>query len=204
MKEEIQQSQGNTGNHGGGVFAWGGKACEKAQIAAKRPLCQRKTGGGLEKGLATLWRGKRITKKAYAGRGQTTKWEIPINNSNKMINLKQFEVWFITGSQHLYGPETLKQVAVHSQEIAKAFNAAPAIPVKVVFKPVLTTPDAVTALCQEANNAPKCIGLITWCHTFSPSKMWINGLKAACANRWRICTRNTIAIFRGRPLTWIS
>ena len=95
----------------------------------------------------------------------------------KMIDLKQLEVWFITGSQHLYGPETLKKVAAHSQEIAKAFNAAPAIPVKVVFKPVLTTPDAVTALCQESNNAPKCIGLITWCHTFSPSKMWINGLK---------------------------
>ena len=94
-----------------------------------------------------------------------------------MINLKQFEVWLITGSQHLYGPETLKQVAAHSQEIAKALNAAPAIPVKVMFKPVLTTPDAVTTLCQEANNAPRCIGLITWCHTFSPSKMWINGLK---------------------------
>jgi L-arabinose isomerase len=95
-----------------------------------------------------------------------------------MVNLRQFEVWFITGSQHLYGPQTLKQVAVHSQEIAKTINAAPAIPVKVVFKPVLTTPDAVTALCQEANNSLKCIGLITWCHTFSPSKMWINGLKS--------------------------
>ena len=94
-----------------------------------------------------------------------------------MINLKQLEVWFVTGSQHLYGPETLKQVATHSQEIAKALSAAPAMPVKVVFKPVLTTPDAVTELCQAANNAPKCIGLITWCHTFSPSKMWINGLK---------------------------
>jgi L-arabinose isomerase len=95
----------------------------------------------------------------------------------KIPNLKSFEVWFITGSQHLYGPETLKKVAAHSQEIAKAFNDTPAIPVKVVFKPVLTTPDAVTALCQEANIAPRCIGLITWCHTFSPSKMWINGLK---------------------------
>ena len=95
-----------------------------------------------------------------------------------MFNLKQFEVWFITGSQHLYGPETLKQVAVHSQEIAKAFNVALAIPVKVVFKPVMTTPDDITALCQEANHAPRCIGLVTWCHTFSPSKMWINGLKA--------------------------
>lgn len=94
-----------------------------------------------------------------------------------MINLKKLEVWFVTGSQHLYGPETLKQVAKHSQEIARALDAAAAIPVKVVFKPVLTTPDAITALAQEANNASNCIGLITWCHTFSPSKMWINGLK---------------------------
>jgi L-arabinose isomerase len=94
-----------------------------------------------------------------------------------MVDLKQFEVWFATGSQHLYGPKTLKQVAVHSQEIAKTLNAAPCIPVKVVFKPVLTKPDAVTALCQQANNAPRCVGLIIWCHTFSPSKMWINGLK---------------------------
>jgi L-arabinose isomerase len=93
------------------------------------------------------------------------------------INLKQFEVWFVTGSQHLYGPETLKAVALHSQEIAKALNVAPAIPVKVVFKPVLVSPDAITTLCQSANNAKNCIGLITWCHTFSPSKMWINGLK---------------------------
>ncbi len=94
-----------------------------------------------------------------------------------MNNLKKLEVWFVTGSQHLYGPEALKQVARHSQEITKALNVVPAIPVKIVFKPVLTSPDAVTALCQEANNAPNCIGLVTWCHTFSPSKMWINGLK---------------------------
>jgi L-arabinose isomerase len=93
------------------------------------------------------------------------------------INLKQSEVWFVTGSQHLYGPETLKAVAAHSQEIAKALSAALAIPVKVVFKPVMTTPDDITALCQTANNAAKCIGFINWCHTFSPSKMWINGLK---------------------------
>ncbi len=94
-----------------------------------------------------------------------------------MINLKQSEVWFVTGSQHLYGPEVLKKVAAHSQEIAKAFGAAPAIPVKVVFKPVMTSPDAITELAREANSTPACVGLITWCHTFSPSKMWINGLK---------------------------
>ena len=93
------------------------------------------------------------------------------------INLKQSEVWFVTGSQHLYGPETLKAVAKHSQEIAQALNKASAIPVKVVFKPVMVSPDAITELCQQANNAAKCIGLVTWCHTFSPSKMWINGLK---------------------------
>jgi L-arabinose isomerase len=94
-----------------------------------------------------------------------------------MENLKKFEVWFVTGSQHLYGPKTLAEVAKHSQEIAAAFNTSSAFPVQVVFKPVMTTPDSIFALCQEANNAPACIGLITWCHTFSPSKMWINGLK---------------------------
>jgi L-arabinose isomerase len=96
------------------------------------------------------------------------------------INLKQFEVWFVTGSQHLYGPETLKKVTKHSQEITKVFNASSAIPVKVVFMPVMVTPEAITGLCQQANNAKSCIGLITWCHTFSPSKMWINGLKQLC------------------------
>ncbi|MEO7191362.1 MAG: L-arabinose isomerase [Vicinamibacterales bacterium] len=93
------------------------------------------------------------------------------------INLKPFEVWFVTGSQHLYGPATLRAVARHAQEIARALNLSPVIPVKVVFKPVLVSADAVTTLCQEANHTPACIGLITWCHTFSPSKMWINGLK---------------------------
>ncbi|HEX7651872.1 MAG TPA: L-arabinose isomerase [Verrucomicrobiae bacterium] len=114
------------------------------------------------------------------------------------INLKQYEVWFVTGSQHLYGPETLKAVAVHSQEIAKALNAAPAIPVKVVFKPVMVSPDAITELCQLANNAAKCIGLVTWCHTFSPSKMWINGLKQL---RKPICHLHTQY---NRDLPWSS
>jgi L-arabinose isomerase len=94
-----------------------------------------------------------------------------------ITDLKRLEVWFMTGSQHLYGPETLKKVAVHSQEISSALNAANAIPVKVIFKPVLKTPEEVFALCQQANQTRQCIGLITWCHTFSPSKMWINGLK---------------------------
>jgi L-arabinose isomerase len=93
-----------------------------------------------------------------------------------MIDLKQNEVWFVTGSQHLYGPKTLEQVAEHSREIAAALDASKHIPVKVVFKPVLTTPDAIRELCLEANSSKNCIGLITWMHTFSPAKMWIAGL----------------------------
>lgn len=94
-----------------------------------------------------------------------------------MIDLKKLEVWFVTGSQHLYGEETLKQVAAHSTEISKALDASSAIPVRVVFKPVLKTPDEIYALCQEANTAVNCIGIVAWMHTFSPAKMWIGGLK---------------------------
>src|SRR5690242_13699232 len=93
------------------------------------------------------------------------------------IDLNQFEVWFVTGSQHLYGPETLEQVAEHSRAIARAFDESQHIPVKVVFKPVLKTPDEIARLSQEANTAQNCIGLMTWMHTFSPAKMWIAGLR---------------------------
>jgi L-arabinose isomerase len=95
-----------------------------------------------------------------------------------MIDLKQFEVWFLTGSQHLYGPETLEEVAEHSQEIVQGLSHAEKIPVNVVFKPVLTTPEAIRQVCLEANSAQNCVGLITWMHTFSPAKMWIAGLNA--------------------------
>ena len=93
-----------------------------------------------------------------------------------MIDLKQYEVWFVTGSQHLYGPKTLETVAEHSREIAGALDASAHIPVQIVFKPVLTTPDAIRALCLEANSTKNCVGLVTWMHTFSPAKMWIAGL----------------------------
>ena len=94
-----------------------------------------------------------------------------------MTTTHDCEIWFVTGSQHLYGPETLKQVAADSSEIAAALGASGAIPAKVVFKPVLVSPESVSELVMAANNTPACIGLIVWCHTFSPSKMWINGLK---------------------------
>jgi len=93
-----------------------------------------------------------------------------------MLDLRQNEVWFVTGSQHLYGPKTLETVAEHSGEIAAFLSASAQIPVQVVFKPVLTTPDAIRELCLEANSEKKCVGLITWMHTFSPAKMWIAGL----------------------------
>jgi L-arabinose isomerase len=93
-----------------------------------------------------------------------------------MIDLKEYEVWFVTGSQHLYGPKTLETVAEHSQEIAAALEVSPHVPIRVVFKPVLTTPKAIRELCQEANSTRACVGLVTWMHTFSPAKMWIAGL----------------------------
>ena len=93
-----------------------------------------------------------------------------------MIDLKGYEVWFVTGSQHLYGPKTLEEVAEHSREIVAALGASKEIPVQVVFKPVLTTPDAIRELCLEANSTKSCVGLVTWMHTFSPAKMWIAGL----------------------------
>ena len=92
-----------------------------------------------------------------------------------MIDLTHYEAWFITGSQHLYGPETLEQVAQHSQQIAEALGSA--LPIKIVYKPVLTGPDGITQLVREANTTENCVGLIAWMHTFSPAKMWINGLK---------------------------
>src|SRR5580658_11157853 len=95
-----------------------------------------------------------------------------------MLKLSQLQVWFVTGSQHLYGEKALAQVAAHSQQIAASLNADQSMPVGIVFKPVQTTPEEVRSLCREANNASKCIGLILWMHTFSPAKMWISGLKS--------------------------
>ena len=93
-----------------------------------------------------------------------------------MIDISQKEVWFVTGSQHLYGDEALQQVASHSEEVAKALNNSSHVPLKIVYKQLLTTPDEITQLMLEANSSQVCIGLIAWMHTFSPAKMWITGL----------------------------
>jgi L-arabinose isomerase len=94
-----------------------------------------------------------------------------------MLHLQTLEVWFVTGSQHLYGEETLQTVAEHSKTIAEALDRAAGIPVRVLFKPVVTTPEAVLKVCQAANVDANCIGILAWMHTFSPAKMWIRGLQ---------------------------
>jgi L-arabinose isomerase len=95
-----------------------------------------------------------------------------------MKDLKISEVWFVTGSQHLYGPAALGQVRSHAESIAVALGRQPEIPVSVVFKPLVTTPEEIRALCREANHSMDCVGLILWMHTFSPAKMWITGLRS--------------------------
>src|SRR5687768_7342952 len=94
----------------------------------------------------------------------------------KVTDRKTQELWFLTGSQHLYGDETLQAVARNSQAIAEALNRSGKLPAQVVWKPVLTGPDAILEVCQAAGAAPECVGVITWMHTFSPAKMWIAGL----------------------------
>lgn len=93
-----------------------------------------------------------------------------------MIDLKEFEFWFLTGSQDLYGQETLDQVAKDSQEMVKGIAADSIIPCKLIWKPTLLTPEAICSTIEEANADKKCAGLILWMHTFSPAKMWIQGL----------------------------
>ncbi len=93
-----------------------------------------------------------------------------------MKNLSSPEIWFVCGSQHLYGPGPLAQVAENAGKIAATFAASARLPLKTVFKPVVTTPDEITGLCIAANADGNCAGLILWMHTFSPSKMWIRGL----------------------------
>jgi len=93
-----------------------------------------------------------------------------------MKNLPTSEIWFVCGSQHLYGPGPLAQVAANAKEVADSLSGSKRIPYKIIFKALLTTPDEITNVCVEANSSPTCAGLILWMHTFSPSKMWIRGL----------------------------
>lgn len=107
-----------------------------------------------------------------SGAGQGTR------PTGRLFDPSDLEAWFVTGSQHLYGEETLAQVGEHSREMARRLSESRQIPVKVVSKPVMTTAEAMHQLALEADSAKNCIGLITWMHTFSPAKMWIPALKA--------------------------
>jgi len=95
-----------------------------------------------------------------------------------MTDLKKLEAWFVTGSQELYGSETLEKVAAHSREMAQWLTRSPKIPLSIVFKPVVTSPEGIRRVYLEAEAAADCVGLITWMHTFSPAKMWIAGLRS--------------------------
>lgn len=90
--------------------------------------------------------------------------------------MKDYEFWFIVGSQHLYGEETLRQVAEHAGCMAEGMNSSGKLPCRMVLKPIVKTPEEITEVMQAANTDTHCAGVIVWMHTFSPSKMWIGGL----------------------------
>ena len=93
-----------------------------------------------------------------------------------MIDETRGSVWFVTGSQHLYGEDTLRQVHEHSRTLAQALNDSPAIPVAIVDREPLTDADAIRRVLADAGSDEECIGVIAWMHTFSPARMWIGGL----------------------------
>lgn len=100
-----------------------------------------------------------------------------MDNKYKIMNFKEFEVWFVTGAQLLYGGDAVVKVDAHSNEMVKGLNESGKLPVKVVYKGTVNSAPEVSAVFRAANNDGKCIGIITWMHTFSPAKMWIHGLK---------------------------
>lgn len=109
-------------------------------------------------------------------------------------SLDGYEVWFLTGSQHLYGPETLAQVAAQSQEIAGILDAADDVPVRIVWKPVLTDSDAIRRIALDANADDRVIGVVAWMHTFSPAKMWITGLDSLRKPLAHLHTQHNVAL----------
>jgi L-arabinose isomerase len=94
-----------------------------------------------------------------------------------MKELQNLKIWFLTGTQYLYGEKTLRQISQNAQWVVEGLNKSKAIPLEIVFKPILKTQEEITQICSDASSDYTCIGLIAWMHTFSPSKMWINGLK---------------------------
>jgi L-arabinose isomerase len=105
-----------------------------------------------------------------------------------------YELWFLTGSQALYGEQTLRKVEEQSSRIVRELDASSAIPSSVTAKPVLTTPDAIRRVCLEANADPRCVGVIAWMHTFSPAKMWISGLTTLHQPLLHLHTQHNLAL----------
>lgn len=93
-----------------------------------------------------------------------------------MRELATPRIWFVCGSQHLYGPGPLGEVAGNAREVAETLDASGELPLKLVYKALVTTPEEVRALCADASHDPNCAGLVVWMHTFSPSRMWTLGL----------------------------
>jgi len=104
------------------------------------------------------------------------------------------QIWFLTGSQGLYGPEIVAQVVDQSQQIVNQLNAADELPTEIVWKPVLTDSESIHRLVLEANSDPSCVGVITWMHTFSPAKMWIAGLDALRTPLLHLHTQANVAL----------
>jgi L-arabinose isomerase len=104
------------------------------------------------------------------------------------------QIWFLTGSQDLYGDETLRQVAEQSARVVAGLDAASVIPVPIVAQPVLTNADAVRRVCLDADADDRCVGVITWMHTFSPAKMWIGGLRALRKPLAHLHTQHNMAL----------
>ncbi len=108
--------------------------------------------------------------------------------------IDRYEFWFfLVGSQFLYGPETLDEVASHAQKMVEGLNASGKLPCKVVYKATVKTPEEIEQSIKDANYDDTCAGIITWMHTFSPSKMWINGFFPCCRNHIATFTPSSIA-----------
>lgn len=119
------------------------------------------------------------------------------------FNYQEAEVWFVTGAQLLYGGDAVVQVDAHSNAMVKGLNDSGKLPVKVVYKGTANSSLEIAEILRAANGDTKCIGVITWMHTFSPAKMWIHGLKdykKPCST----CTPSSISKFHGRKSIWIT
>ena len=128
---------------------------------------------------------------------------------------ENYEIWWVTGAQLLYGGDAVVAVDGHSKEMVAGLNDSGIIPIKVVYKGTANSSKEVEAVMKAANNDEKCVGIITWMHTFSPAKMWIKGLPSApprCGSRvCRICrslsstsTHSIMPRSPGRRWIWTS